>query len=227
MASNVDRLHGTANYMNTRGETDQPFSTQLKKAGSKLHREVELAPISQAMFQATVTEEGYIDYLACLREIYQQLEEELRVNGESPVISPLIIPGMFRFSYIEKDLAEFGATEREPHSLALKYKDHLRYLGEYQPHRLIAHAYLRYLGDLFGGMMIARKLENRFEGKLNFYDFSELCNQLQVRAPTLYARSFCSILDKLPLNADQKSDVINEVITGYEIHRDLFKELKA
>lgn len=211
------------------GMTDeqQPFSAQMKEAGKVLHAEVEKTPIAVAMFQTTVTEEEYIDYLACMREIYEQLEKELEVHSETGFIKPLHIPGLFRLEGIKKDLIAFGAEGHEAHKLALEYKAHLLYLGQNQPYRLIAHAYLRYLGDLFGGMMIARKLSSKFEGKLSFYDFSALCHELQVRAPQLFAKRFRVILDQLPLNNEQKLEVLEEVQTGYQMHKTLFEALKA
>lgn len=225
--SSVGSISGVAGMGSGMTEEQVPFSAQMKDAGQELHQAVEQTPIAKAMFQATVAESEYIDYLAGLREIYEQLEAELVVNQDAGFIKPLLVPGLFRTDYIKKDLIAFDAEGHEAHSLAKDYKAHLLYLGQQQPHRLIAHAYLRYLGDLFGGMMIARKLKGSFEGKLNFYDFSEMCSELQIRAPQLFAKQFREILDNLPLNEAQKADVLEEVETGYQMHQKLFEALKA
>lgn len=204
-----------------------PFSGQLKQAGKEDHDKVEQAAVIRAIFDGSISEKEYMDYLACLYEVYSQLEKELCLQESNPQVAPLIIPDIFRASTIKADLKAFGDEGHKPNQQAREYRAHLQFLGQYRPHLLIAHAYLRYLGDLFGGQMIARKLKERFDDKLNFHDFTALCQAQKIKNPTVFAIKFREILDALPLDEEQKNEILEEVAAGYRRHEMMFKQLRA
>ena len=226
MSAGVGNVSGRT-MMSSSQQEAVSFSSQLKAAGKEDHDQVEGAPIIKAIFDGSISDEEYMDYLACLFEVYDQLEIELALLESNPLTAPLNIPAIFRAESIKADLKAFGNEQRKPNQKAEEYRAHLTSLGQYQPHRLIAHAYLRYLGDLFGGMMIGRRLKDKFEGKLNFYDFNALCDLYQLKTPTSFASAFRKILDNLPLSPGQQKDILDEVQAGYKMHGEMFKQLKA
>lgn len=226
MASSVGSAT-TGDVMGSDGQTAVSFAEALKKAGKELHDKAEGTPVVKAIFDGTITESEYMDYLACLFEVYDQLEKELELLPVDSSIAPLVIPEFYRASSIKSDLKAFGDEERKPNAKAEEYRAHLKSIGQYHPHRLVAHAYLRYLGDLFGGMMIHKKLGDRFPGKLNFYDFKALCEAKQLKSPAMFARKFKEILNTLPLTPLQQNEVVDEVLQGYQMHYDMFIQIKS
>ena len=59
-----------------------------------------------------------------------------------------------------------------------EYKGRLEHLADSDPIRLLAHAYVRYLGDLSGGQFIRRRIAKAYEledgAGVSFYEFKQL-----------------------------------------------------
>ena len=85
-----------------------------------------------------------------------------------------------------------------------------------------AHAYVRYLGDLSGGQMLARIVANSLclapNQGVSFYDFGSTENVKRL------AQEFRAGLDLL---ADEESaqTVVDEACAAFARHRDLFEQL--
>jgi heme oxygenase (biliverdin-producing, ferredoxin) len=91
-----------------------------------------------------------------------------------------------------------------------------------RPHLLVAHHYTRYLGDLAGGQVIGRTLEERYhlDGRgLAFYDFPAIGRSVP------YRRSYRGRVDALPLTAGEQREVVDEVVLAFGLNRDLLEEL--
>ena len=58
------------------------------------------------------------------------------------------------------------------------YTSRLQHLADREPAALLAHAYVRYLGDLSGGQFIKRRIAKAYDLEdsrgLSFYDFKQL-----------------------------------------------------
>jgi heme oxygenase len=107
--------------------------------------------------------------------IYEALESAL-VQRESGLLKPLVRPDLFRSEALRSDLAALGKDARALPVLeqALAYVRAIERASEGSGGRLIAHAYVRYLGDLSGGQILKRLLAEslRIEPAfLSFYDF--------------------------------------------------------
>lgn len=207
------------------------FANQLREAGKHLHSAVENTLLIQSIFNGEITEEVYKKYLLSLYGIYSELEKQIVIFSKDQslrfIFEPLVIPELFRSRSIEQDLDAFRVSDSEAPESAKKYQNHLNKISVEKPHCLIAHYYLRFLGDLFGGQTIAGKLSCRFEGKLAFYDFTELCQKNELSAPMQFARSLRQIFNNLPLLELQRRDILKEVLKGYRMHLQLFEELAA
>ncbi len=221
MSSTVSRI----GYQDTDSTTELTFSRQMRDAGNEWHVKVNTLPFTQSLVKGDLTEKQYCQYLVDIKEIYDQLETELRTLLDSEPAKTLAIEQLFRTSSIDKDLEAFGAKDVKPGESAVKYRNHLRYLGEFHPHKLVAHAYIRFLGDLFGGRVIYKSFEEKFEGKLAFYDFSGLCKEYNLKDPARFVRQFKQILDQILLTVEQSRDVLGEVAEAYQMHMAMFEEL--
>lgn len=128
--------------------------TILRDITNAKHREVEALPLIQCLMQGHATVPIYVAYLYELKEIYKHIETLAKKHG---ILQGL--EGIERYELISKDLLELDSTHS--HNLmpsTEKYIAHLHELAndENRKHLLMAHVYVRHMGDLYGGKLMAR-----------------------------------------------------------------------
>ena len=106
-----------------------------------------------------LTTPAYTLMLRNLEPIYFELETGFLRHAANPSIGPLFDPLLFRLGALHRDLValhgDSWCEELEFLDSSMAYAARLRFLTEFQPELLAAHAYVRYLGDLSGGQMLA------------------------------------------------------------------------
>jgi heme oxygenase (biliverdin-producing, ferredoxin) len=136
----------------------------LKEATADLHKEAESLPLIRSIFSGKVDKQIYADYLYQLHLIYVAIEEIADEQGVTAGIEEIK-----RSSRVREDIVELlGPTEknhffRKP---TLEYFDYLRSI-RYDPDKILAHMYVRHMGDMFGGQMLKKVTP----GKGRMYDF--------------------------------------------------------
>lgn len=169
----------------------------------------------------------YCALLRNLHAIYVVLEPALERHAAHRLIAPVLLPALWRTSALEHDLrALSGANWSDASTLkpaTVTYVARLRQLDSTQPGLLLAHAYVRYLGDLSGGQMLRRVVakSESLDGAaaIAFYDFGDA---LAVRELT---QRFRSGLDAAPMADGTASTLVEEARFGFVLHRQLFDEL--
>lgn len=128
--------------------------TILRDSTNQRHRQVEALPVIQDLLHGRMTPPQYVRYLAELAEIYQTLEH---LADEIDLL--IGMPDIHRTGYIREDIRELepglgwnitGATRR--------YLGYLQVLRQERPEMLLAHVYVRHMGDLYGGKLLARQV---------------------------------------------------------------------
>lgn len=136
---------------------------------------------------------GYARLLRGLLPAYQALEAGLERHGTTPWLSPLARPGLYRSAALAADLA---ALERSygrapelpaagPYAAAVTAA-----AATGDGAGLIAHAYVRYLGDLSGGVILSRVLTRSLglpPEMLAFYRFPAIPDLAACKAELLAA----------------------------------------
>lgn len=206
--------------------TDAPaLSALLRDATKSLHRDAERSGVMGRVLRRVATRREYLAMLVALREIYAALEEGLRANATLPGFSALLPQGLARQSTLDADiraLAALGEPVPAAHDLAHAYAAHLRSLSAAAPLPLIAHAWLRYLGDLNGGQIVARLVREGLdlpEHCLNFYEFSFAAPAAEIAA------DWKTALDALPLSEEERQVLVDEACDGFRRHIALFAAL--
>ncbi len=202
----------------------KPLSTMVRRNTWADHDVAQLSPFEMSLAQGTISKEGYAELLTNVYPVYIALEARLESLANDPLVGQFHIAELARASFVAKDLEYFYGPD---------WRDHLQTLDSTQGYidrinsvdtvGFIAHHYTRYLADLSGGLMIAAALRScpwHEEGKgLDYYDFSALGD------PNGFKNAYRDALDNLPISADQKLDMIHEVMVAYELNIEMGRHL--
>lgn len=207
----------------------QELAGLLRKETHNIHRRVESGAFMTAMLKGQLEKSAYVLFLRNLEPIYAQLEQCLKRHADAPGISPILMQPLYRLPSIHRDL-EFlhGASWRtDVAQLAAcsTYIDRLAAIQVSAPGRLVAHAYVRYLGDLSGGQMLKKivsqslKLADQSNG-VNFYNFGQPQEVIRL------VQSFRAGLDLIGESGETtRSDLVDEALIAFELHIGLFHDL--
>ena len=204
-----------------------PTLARAMREGSRAeHVAAESAPFVADVMTGAVAPATYALYLARLREVYVALEDAVAAHRDRPELASLYDDRLLRLGAIDADLAHWAthaardAAARSPAVAA--YVDRIERATDW-PELLVAHHYTRYLGDLSGGRILARRLCDAFGpgAALAFYDFPH------IEKPETYKRAYRDALDALPLDTWQRRRVVREVRAAFRLNRALLEELPA
>lgn len=204
--------------------TGTSLATRLKQETRPLHTRVEQSGVMAALLHGRLSLPGYCALMRNLHAVYEALEAGL---GQHPMDARLWRPELSRLRPLEQDLDRLHAgawRSSEPLMPATAaYVDRLALLTRTEPVLLLAHAYLRYLGDLHGGQMLARLITRQFalEGPAGtaFYAFGDPAQVEALKA------DFRAGLDALPLTTEQANAFVAEACEAFRLHEQLFEEL--
>ena len=192
-----------------------------------LHTAAERSTFMQALLRGRLTRSAYRALLCNLYALYASLEPALERHAADPMIAPVYEPALWRTASLAHDLHALNALsladQPQPSPVALRYVLRLRHLEATEPGLLLAHAYVRYLGDLSGGQVLRRIVTDSAAigapGAVAFYDFGDMT---RVRA---LAHAFRHGLASLKLPGPKADALVAEAALGFRLHRLLFDEL--
>ena len=125
----------------------------LREVTEEKHRRVENLPFIQYLLKGNITKEHYVFYLYEMLQVYMMLENFSKRAGLFNGLD-----GLERTQNIEDDLKELDPDHY--HKLCDSTQKYLDYFLELfhseNKEQLFAHVYVRYLGDMYGGKLIAR-----------------------------------------------------------------------
>ena len=165
----------------------------------------------------------YVSLLRALHAVYASMERRLHALATDPVVRPFVDPALDRTPALEEDLVTL-------HGSGWAHEVPLLPAGEVYAARidaattpgLIAHAYVRYLGDLSGGQalgrVIARALALPDDAGVSFYRFPG------VPDADAYKAHFRASLDELTLDATVADDVVREAQDAFRLNVTVFEE---
>ncbi len=198
------------------------LARRLKAETRELHVQAERSGVMADLLAGRITRSAYTALLVNLHALYQSLEAALdRHAGDEPLRS-LWQPALRREAALRGDLESFSAAPASEPSTAAEY---LQRLASAAPHRLVAHAYVRYLGDLHGGQMLRALVQQRFgltgAAGTAFYDFGSDDAVLTLR------RQLREALSALSLSDAQADEVVAEARWAFAAHCRLFEAIAA
>ena len=140
----------------------------LKEITKELHTEAEKQPFVKELFSGKIDPKLYATYLSNQYAMYEILETCAMPHG---ILNGL--PDIRRAPYIYSDFLELWPEGEERPELLKSTKEYLDYILSIKedPEKLFAHIYVRHMGDLSGGQMIAKRLPG--EGKCYKFEDAE------------------------------------------------------
>lgn len=128
--------------------------TILRETTNDKHRQIEQLPLIKTMFEGKFTTEMYLHYLYELKSIYLALETLADKQGIFNDMSDIK-----RYCHICRDIEELGGYPGRQLTNATKnYIHYLDNLYNTNPEMIMAHVYVRHMGDLYGGKLMAKVL---------------------------------------------------------------------
>ncbi|MFZ4757946.1 MAG: heme oxygenase (biliverdin-producing), partial [Burkholderiaceae bacterium] len=205
---------------------------RLRAATGALHVEAERSVVMATLLRGELDRGRYVRLLHALHALYARLETALHRHATHPLIAPLELAPLARTAALAADLDAFEAGRRAdgtssaepgvPPSLHA-YVARLAELDTGWPAGLVAHAYVRYLGDLSGGQRLAPIIARSYGlapgAGTRFYAFGAP-ESVKPRTQRLRAA-----LDGLPLDEDTAAALVAEARDAFVRHIRLFDEL--
>ena len=203
------------------------LSERLKSETRTLHTEAERSSFMGVLLRGKMEQAAYCALLRNLHAIYAALEPALERHATHPVIAPIFAPSLARTQSLATDLDTLygagwaAALGLQPSSA--QYVLRLKLIEAHEPELLLAHAYVRYLGDLSGGQMLSRIVAQSMglpagQGTA-FYDFGDASETTQL------TRAFRDGLLAVAVGDVGVDAIVAEARSAFQRHHDLFEEL--
>ncbi len=205
------------------------LAERLRAETRELHTAAERAGIMPALLRGQLDRGAYCALLRNLHPIYASLEAALAGHATHAVVGPVVFPALFKRDALADDLRELHgdrwATDLPLLPAAAAYAQRLRDIDAASPELLVAHGYVRSLGDLSGGQLlrgiVARSLGLGDARGTSFYAFGPAADV----ARQLHA--FRAALNGLPADPPCVEAIVAEARAAFERHVVLFEQLAA
>ncbi|MFQ4148722.1 biliverdin-producing heme oxygenase [Arthrobacter sp. LAPM80] len=209
------------------------LSQELKTHTAAAHMAAEDAAFVAELMGGTLDVAAMVALLDQSLVIYRALETALAAHVDHPQLGAFIDPKLARVAALEADMAYHHGADWEEQlaegrivivPATTAYADALLTLGRESIEFLLAHHYVRYMGDLSGGMIIARMVQRHYgiadEG-LNFYAFDGIAK------PKPYKDAYRELLDTTDFSRAQKNAILDFAAESFELNRAVFVDLEA
>lgn len=204
------------------------LSVALRDDTQTMHRRAERSGVISDIVKGKADLAAYALFIRNLLPVYQALEQRLDDCRHAAGVSHIALTELYRSQLLESDLkAISGENWRKLHPLtpsARHYTRHVAAIGVSCPSLLIAHAYVRYLGDLSGGQIMSRLLGRSLglgSSALAFYQFPEIADLDEFKV------HYREAIDRAGHEVACKNAVVDEAILAFELNIDVSIEVQA
>ncbi|MGB4135818.1 MAG: biliverdin-producing heme oxygenase [Microbacterium sp.] len=223
--------HGQAPHAHAVEDVGSGFAKRVREATWGDHADSEGAGFMAGLMRGNGTFDDYVQLVVQHWFMYDALEDAATQLAGHPVVAALHPPALLRSEALDRDLV---------HLIGVDWRDRIRAVPAADAYAariravaaegwiagIVAHHYTRYLGDLSGGQVIARRMARQFgldaEG-VAFYDFSALSDL------TGFKDDYRRVLDAFgeTLDAAEQTRMLDEVRTAYRFNTEVFDDLAA
>lgn len=208
--------------------TPLPLADHFKKATWDSHKEAETTGVINDILRGTASVQSYALFLHNLHPVYKAMESSDHWLNSVPSMRAYFRDALFRTQAIEHDLAQLNSVARInlPSYLAQTqdYVDHIETALSKDHSAMLAHIYVRYLGDLNGGFVLKRLLAKHLnlpDTGLTFYDFPKIDDIAKFRA------DFRDNLNAIHLSYTDRKKATDAAIVAFDFNVAISQALKA
>jgi heme oxygenase len=204
---------------------------QLREGTQTSHTLSENTAFMKCFLKGVVELEPFRKLTADLYFLYSSLETEMARHADHPVVGPMLFTELLRTPKLEDDLAyyygdnwrdEIAATPAGEH-----YVSRIQDVSRSNPALLVAHAYVRYMGDLSGGQglrhIVRSALDLPPDRGTGLHEFDQLPT---VEAKRDFKVNYRDTLNALPVDAALIQQLVDEANLAFALNRDVFHELE-
>lgn len=202
------------------------ISQLLKESSKPQHEQAETSKFIVELMRGQLNLDAYKRYLTNLAWLYLALEAKVQEGEPVATSEALWDERLNRLDSITKDLEALGITNWQqttsPSAAMTSYIQHIEALDGRSDHKLIAHHYTRYLGDLSGGQAISALVARHYGAtadQLSFYRFTEIEDLVR------FKEHYRGVLDGLQFSEKQIEELVKEVQLAFEFNQRVFEDL--
>ena len=210
---------------------NQSLSQRLREGTKQSHTLSENTAFMKCFLKGIVEREPFRKLTADLYYLYSALEEEIIRHRSHPVVGMVYFPELERQAKLEDDLDYYYGDNWQaliaPSPEGEKYVARIRQISNGNPALLVAHAYVRYMGDLSGGQSLRNIVrsaldlpEDRGTGLHEFDAFPT------VEARRAFKMRYRDALDSLPVDEATAQAIVDEANLAFRLNRNVFHELE-
>jgi heme oxygenase len=204
------------------------FAMALRERTAQLHAHAERSGIMRDILRGRATRRGYALMLRNLQPAYEAMEQGLERRRNDPAVGRFAWRELYRTGALCADLAALCGDDwsRALPLLAAgrKYARRVADVAQGGGARLIAHAYVRYLGDLSGGQVMKKLLGESLgleDRELSFYAFPRITDH------GAFKDEFRLALDDVGTTLADADAVIEEATVAFELNIDVSNAVLA
>ncbi|MEB3358131.1 MAG: heme oxygenase (biliverdin-producing) [Synechococcales bacterium] len=207
------------------------LALRLREGTQQSHTLAENTAFMKCFLKGIVEKEPFRKLTADLYFVYYTLEAEMRRHEKHPVVGPMVFPELERTRKLEEDLAfYYGDNWRNEINASPegeKYVARLLEITNTNPALLIAHAYVRYMGDLSGGQslrnIVRSALDLPADRGTGLHEFDQIPT---VEARREFKQRYRDVLNSLPVNEELIQAIVAEANAAFALNRNVFHELE-
>ncbi len=210
--------------------TTLPLSTAFREATTQAHEDAEHAVFITRLMDGGASASDFAAFTAQLHPVYLALEQAMDAHASHPAVAALHDPLLIRTPRLASDLGVlYGADWADQAAdgriaIMPATRAYVERIGSLErPEALVAHHYVRLLGDLSGGQAIARLVRRHYgipDAALTFYRF----DGIDKAKP--YKDAYRATLDALPLDAETHAMAVREAIRTFRLNQAVFADLE-
>lgn len=205
------------------------LASRLREGTQHAHTSAENTAFMKCFLKGVVERNSFRQLTANLYFVYRTLEEEMRRHLDNPVVRGIYFPELERVAKLEDDLAYYYGDDWRnaiaPTPQGEAYVTRILAASNSDPALLVAHAYVRYMGDLSGG----QSLRNIARSALNLppdrgtglHEFDDIAT---VEARRAFKFRYRDALSALPVTESQIDAIVQEAVDAFALNRAVFHE---
>lgn len=188
----------------------------------KAHHQAEGMEFSRALLEGRATPLQLAGLLRALLPAYTLLEQEAPDLATALGATNIPWSDLARRQALEHDLKQLTALPATPASAAAaSWLEQIKLLARQAPHRLMAHVYVRYGGDLSGGQQLGGQADTILGRHglpaLEFWSFEQEIPALK--------KALHDGFEQMDLSEAEEEELLNEAVVAFKLTQKLLAEL--